>query len=59
MVSADTLLSYTYWSIPLTVHTTVSDKQLGAVISKNNKPIAILSIRLRDKQHKFTTTKKV
>ena len=42
MVSTETLLSYTYWTINFTVHTDDSDKQLGAVISKNNKPVALL-----------------
>ena len=39
MVSAETLLGYPYWKINFTVHTNVSDKQLDAVISQNNKPI--------------------
>ena len=36
MVSAETLLGYPYWRIPLTVHTYAYDKQLGAVIIQNN-----------------------
>ena len=39
MVSADTLLDYPDWKIPFTVQTYSSDKELGAVISLNNKPI--------------------
>ena len=35
MVSDETLLSYLDWKNPLTVHTDASDKQLGAVISRN------------------------
>ena len=41
MVSADRLLNHLDWTIPFTVHTDAYDKQLGAVISKNNKPIAV------------------
>ena len=40
MVSADTLLSYPYCKIPSKNSNDNSDKQLGAVISQNNKPIA-------------------
>ena len=39
MVSSETLLSYPYCKLPFTVQTYTSDKQLGAVISQNNKPI--------------------
>ena len=39
MVSADNLFSYTDWKILFMVHTYDFDKQLGASISQNNKPI--------------------
>ena len=42
MVSSETLLSYTDWTIPLTFHTGDYDKQFVDVISYNNKPIALL-----------------
>ena len=42
MVSADMLLSYLYWKITFTVQNESCDKQLGYVISKNNKPICLL-----------------
>ena len=50
MVSAETLLNYPDSKLPLTVHTDASDKQLGAVISQNNKPIAFLSRKLSNPQ---------
>ena len=50
MVSANTLLSYTDWTIPFTVHTNASYKQLVAVISQNNKLIAFFSIILSNSQ---------
>ena len=31
------LLHYPYWTIPFTVHTDASDKQVGVVISQNKK----------------------
>ena len=39
MVSDETLLIYPYWKITFTVNINDSDKQLGAVIRQNNKPI--------------------
>ena len=58
MVSSETLLSYTDWTIPLTFHTGDYDKQFVDVISHNNKPIALLSKRLIMAQRKYTTTEK-
>ena len=58
MVSAETLLSYPDCTIPFTVHNYASDKQLCAVISNNNKPIAFFPRRLSKPQCNCTTTKK-
>ena len=58
VVSSDTLLSYPYWKIPLTVHTDVSDKQLGFVICQNNKHINFFSRRLIKPHRNYTTTEK-
>ena len=58
MVSAETLLSHTYWKLPFTVHTDASDKQLGTIICHKNKHIAFLSIILSKPQRNYTTTKK-
>ena len=52
------LLSYPDWKIPFTVHTDVSDKQLDAVISQNNKPTAFFSKILRKPQRNYTTNEK-
>ena len=57
MVTAETLFSYPDWKIIFAVHTNASDKQLGAVISQNIKPIALLSKILRGLKCKYTTTK--
>ena len=58
MVFVETLLSYSYWTIPFTVHTDASDKHLGAVIIHNNKHIALFSRRISNTQHNYTTTDK-
>ena len=56
MVSAETLFIYPDWKIPFTLHTDTSDKQLGAVISHNIKPIALFSIRLINPKRNYTMT---
>ena len=40
MVYADNHLNDPDWKVPFTEHAGASHKQLGAVISQNNKPIA-------------------
>ena len=57
MVYYETLLSYPYWKLPFKVHTDASDKQLGAVISQNNKPISLFTRRLSKSQRNYTKTK--
>ena len=42
MISQEVFLTYPDWTSPFYVHTDASDKQLGAAISQNNKPIAFL-----------------
>ena len=56
MVSTETLLSYPDWKLPFTVHTDASDKQLGAVISQNNKPIAFFYRKPINPQRNYTMT---
>ena len=58
MVSFETLLSYSDWKIPFTVHTDASDKQLGSLISQNNKYIAFFSIILNNPKCNYTTNEK-
>jgi hypothetical protein len=48
--SRETLLNYPDWSKPFDIHTDASDKQLGAGISQNRKPIAFFSQRLSKAQ---------
>ena len=54
MVSYDTLLSYPYCTITFIVHTEASGKQLGSIISQNNKPIELFSIILGNPQRNYT-----
>ena len=56
MVSDETLLSYPYWRLTFTVHTDAYDKQVGDVISHNNKHVAFFSRRLSNPQRNYTKT---
>ena len=58
VVFADTLLSDPDQTIPFTVHTDASYKQLCDGISQNNKPIAFFSRILINTQHNYTMTQK-
>ena len=55
MLYTDTLLNYPEWKIPFTLHTDDSDKQLGAIISNNNKQIALFSILSNNLHSNYTT----
>ena len=58
MVSYGTLLNYPDWKIPFDVNTYASDKNLGSIISQNNKPIGFFSRRVINPQHIYTTIEK-
>ena len=58
VVSSETLISYPYWKLPFIFNTCASCKQLGAIISQNNKPIAFFSIIFSKTQRNYTTTEK-
>ena len=40
------------------IHTDASHRQIGAIITQDNKPIAFYSRKLRDGQHNYTTTER-
>ena len=58
IISEEVFLTYPDWSKPFIVHADASNKQLGAVISQNKKPIAFFSRRLSKSQRNYTTTEK-
>jgi len=55
-ISKETMLNYPNFSKVFEIHTDASDKQLGAVIAQDGKPIAFYSRRLMSAQEKYTTT---
>ena len=58
MVSAENLLKYTGGINPFTLHIDASDKQLGDVISQNDKTIALFLRKVSNPQHNYTTIEK-
>ena len=52
------MLAYPNFSKKFVIHTDASDRQLGAVISQDNKPIAFYSRKLNSDQRLYTTTKR-
>ena len=56
MVSSKTMLNYSDWKIPFTVHSNASDKTFGSDISQNNKTISFFSIILINIQHDYNMT---
>ena len=56
MLSGETLLSFPDWKLTFMVHTNSHDKQVGAVISQNNKHVDFLSRRLSKPQRNYTMT---
>jgi hypothetical protein len=51
------VLAYPDFTKPFDIYTDASTKQLGAVITQDNWPIAFFSWKLSDAQSKYTVTK--
>ena len=58
IVTKETLLAYPDFNQPFLIHTDASDKQLGAVTSQDEKPIAFYSRKLSPAQTRYTTTER-
>ena len=57
-MSEKTLLNYTSFSKEFDIHTNTNNKQLGAVISQDERPVAFYSRRVTIAQEKHTITEK-
>jgi hypothetical protein len=51
------VLAYPDYSKVFEIHTDASSKQLGALITQDNRPIAFFSWKLYDTQHKYSVIK--
>ncbi len=56
-ITRDLVLAYPDYSEVFEIYTDASSKQLGAVITQKNKPIAFFSRKLSGAQHKYSVTK--
>jgi hypothetical protein len=56
-IAKDLVLSYSYFNKVFEIYTDASSKQLGAVITQDNKHIMFFSRKLSDTQHKYSITK--
>jgi hypothetical protein len=55
-VAKEVVLAYPDFSKPFEIYIDASTKQLGAVITQDNRPIAFFSRKLSDTQSKYTVT---
>jgi hypothetical protein len=56
-IAKDVVLAYPNYSKVFEIYTDASSKQLGTVITQNNRPIAFFSQKLSDTQRKYSVTK--
>ncbi len=57
IIAKDVVLTYPDYSKVFEIYTDAFSKQLGAVITQENRPIAFFSRTLSDAQHKYSVTK--
>jgi hypothetical protein len=55
-IAKDVVLAYPDYSKVFEIYTDASTKQLGAVITQDTRPIAFLSRKLSNMQHKYSVT---
>jgi hypothetical protein len=58
-IAKDVVLAYPDNSEVFKIYTNASSKQLGAVITQDNRPIAFFSWKLSNTQHKYSVTNKI
>jgi hypothetical protein len=55
-IAKEVVLAYPDFMKPFDIYTDASTKQLGSVITQDNKPIAFFSRKLSGAQSKYTVT---
>jgi hypothetical protein len=56
-IAKDVVLAYLDYSKVFKIYTDASNKQLGAIITQDNRPIVFFGRKLSDTQHKYSITK--
>jgi len=56
VIARDVVLAYPDFDSPFEIYTDASSRQLGAVITQKNRPIAFFSRKLSDTQKRYTVT---
>jgi hypothetical protein len=56
VMAAETMLTYPNFDEPFVIHTDASAKQIGGVITQNNKPLGFFSKNLTDVQKRYPVT---
>ena len=56
LIARDVILAYPDYSQKFVIYTDASQRQLGAVITQNNRPIAFFSRKLNSAQQKYSIT---
>ncbi len=56
-IAKEVVLAYPDFTKPFDIYTDASTKQLGSVITQDNRPIAFFSRKLSGAQSKYTVTK--
>ena len=55
-IAREVVMAYPDYSKEFEIYTDTSSKQLGAVITQDNKPIAFFSKKLTEKQQRYSVT---
>ncbi len=56
LMSQDTMLTYPQFNKPFVVYTDTSEKQIGGVVTQENKPLGFFSKKLTDTQCRYPVT---
>jgi hypothetical protein len=56
LLAQDTMLTYPQFDKPFVVYTDASEKQIGGVITQENKPLGFFSKKLTDTQRQYPVT---